>query len=315
MHRMIHAVPMLLLISTFVGCSSSQTRSISTNDTPDRDRPIAILNGTPIFQDDVRDALGEYGGDVILREFALDRALEQRCDRQGISISNELLAQEREFLSETLGFNSAPSLSTNALNNIRAARGLGPVRYDHLLRRSAMLRALVGTPDPSEPQIERLIQSAYGDRYRVRLFVSSSSGPAQAIRDRTQAVSDDAQPWTFAEVCAQSSIHPSSPKGGLIESLSPASFGYPAAVLAALKTTPAGQCSRVLSTESGYAVVYVEQRIPARDVSDDERDRLVDQLRRDTQRIGMQRLAAEILDEQELIVMDRALNWAWTNRR
>ena len=122
-------------------------------------------------------------------------------------------------------------------------------------------------------------------------------------------------PWIFAEICAQSSTHPSAPRGGLIESVSPISLGYPSALLTALSATPPGTCSQVISTESGFVVVFVEERIPARSPSQEEREQLIAQLRLDTQRIAMQRLAEELLDQQEVIVMDRALNWAWINRR
>jgi hypothetical protein len=61
-------------------------------------------------------------------------------------------------------------------------------------------------------------------------------------------------------------------------------------------------------------VFFVERVNPARSPSDAERERVLTQLGLDTQRIAMQRLAQEILDDQEMIVMDRSLHWAWTNR-
>jgi len=61
--------------------------------------------------------------------------------------------------------------------------------------------------------------------------------------------------------------------------------------------------------------VLVESRAPALTPSNEQKSEILARLRQDTQRLAMQRLAAEILEQQEIIVMDRALNWAWTNRR
>lgn len=315
MHRTIQALFTTLIPVFVLGCSANQTRTTPADGYRDRARPVAILNGEPVPQQQIHASLSEYGGDEILRELALDRALEQRCAAQGIEINNNLLAQEREYLSETLGFNSGQPLSTDVLDSIRVERGLGPVRFERLLRRSAMLRALVRDQEPTETQVERSIQAAYGVRYRARLFVSNSPESAHAMRDQTMAGSTDAQPWIFADGCSRSSVHPSAPRGGLIEMLSPVSFGYPAAILSALESTPVGTCSDVISTESGYAVVFVDAVLPERAVTDTQRNRVITRLRSDNQRVSMQRLAAEILEDQELIVMDRALNWAWTNQR
>tara|TARA_A100000171_G_scaffold22856_1_gene21273 strand:- start:11694 stop:12641 length:948 start_codon:yes stop_codon:yes gene_type:complete len=315
MHSTIKAMILLLLLASSQGCSTSPTRPNTDELNPPSTHPIAILNGYAIEFETIKASLSEYGGDEILREFILDRALEERCGEQGIEITSEQLAHERTLLGATLGFDSDGTLSTDILDDLRANRGLGPIRFERLLRRTAMLRALTRNTEPTTQQIERAIESVYGTRYRVRLFVSEQSAQAHRIRNHTISSPTEAMPWIFAEICAQSSTHPSAPRGGLIESVSPISLGYPSALLTALSATPPGTCSQVISTESGFVVVFVEERIPARSPSQEEREQLIAQLRLDTQRIAMQRLAEELLDQQEVIVMDRALNWAWINRR
>ncbi len=313
MHRTIQLASFLVPLAILIGCTSSQNRATPTQ--PTSQRPIAILNGIAILRDVVQPALDEFGGDEILREAILDRELEKRCTEQGIQITNDLLAQERALLGETLGFDSNAARSMDVLDRLRANRGLGPVRFENLLRRSAMLRALVGSPEPSNAQQERAMQSAFGTTYRVRLFASVTPESAQSVRTRVLQSPEQARPWVFAEACAESSAHPSSERGGLISSLNPASLGYPAALLASLPRTSIGTCSEVMSTESGYVVVYVEDIVAAREPSAQERKQILNELRTDTQRLAMQRLAQEILNEQEIVVMDRALHWAWTNRR
>ena len=313
MHRTIQSASFLVPLAILFGCTSSQNRATPTQSTPQR--PIAILNGAALQRDAVQPALDEFGGDEILRETILDRELASLCAAQGIQITNDLLAQERALLGETLGFDSNAARSMDVLDRLRADRGLGPVRFENLLRRSAMLRALAGSPEPSNAQLERAMQSAFGTTYRVRLFVSATPESAQAVRTRVLQSPEQSRPWVFAEACAKSSAHPSSDRGGLIPSLNPASLGYPAALLAALPRTPIGTCSEVMSTESGYVVVYVEDVIAAQAPSTQDRQRVLSELRTDTQRLAMQRLAQEILEEQDIVVMERALHWAWTNRR
>lgn len=314
MHRTIHAALTLLIVAPLSGCASTPTQATPAESGSGAQRPVAILNGYAIHREAIQPALDELGGDEVLRELILDRALEQRCADAGIEITNDLLAQERSLLGETLGYNDIATLSTDVLNNLRAQRGLGPIRYEQLLRRSAMLRALVADATPSDAQIDRALQNAFGVSYRVRLFVSDRSEVAQGMRTRVSASAPEGMPWVFAEQCAAASTHPSAARGGLIESLSPISLGYPSALLSALPQTPPGTCSKVLSTESGFVVFFVELVNPARSPSDAERDRVLTQLGLDTQRIAMQRLAQEILDDQEMIVMDRSLHWAWMNR-
>jgi hypothetical protein len=314
MHRTIHAALTLLLVAPLSGCASTPTRATPAEPPSRTPRPVAILNGYAIQREAIQPALDELGGDEVLRELILDRALEQRCADAGIEITNDLLAQERSLLGETLGFDENATLSTDVLDNLRAQRGLGPIRYEQLLRRSAMLRALVAGATPTDAQIDRALQNAFGVSYRVRLFVSDRSEVAQEMRTRVGASDPEGMPWVFAEQCAAASIHPSAARGGLIDSLSPISLGYPSALLSALTQTPPGTCSKVLSTESGFVVFFVERVNPARSPSNAERDRVLTQLGLDTQRIAMQRLAQEILDDQEMIVMDRSLHWAWTNR-
>lgn len=313
MHRTIQSASFLVPLAILIGCTSSQNRAPATE--PTTPRPIAILNGAALHRDSVQPALDEFGGDEILRETILDRELEKRCAALGVQITNDLLAQERALLGETLGFDSNTPRSLDVLEQLRADRGLGPVRFENLLRRSAMLRALVGPREPTKAQQDRALQSAFGEAYRVRLFVSPNPESAQSIRTHVLESSVEARPWVFAEQCAASSTHPSSDRGGLIASLNPASLGYPSALLAALPRTPIGTCSEVMSTESGYVVVYVEGVVAARDPNPEDRERVLKELRTDTQRLAMQRLAQEILAEQDIVVMDRALNWAWTHRR
>ncbi len=315
MTRTIPIAPPLLLVVLLLGaCNSTPSRPGLPSPGAMPQEPIALINARAIDASSIEAPMREIAGDIALREFALDRALRERCAQRGIEIGREQIARERLLLGETLGLSDDQTLPVDVLEDLRAQRGLGPVRFNNLLRRNAMLRALVGSVEPSEEQIRHARRIAFGEQHRVRLFVSESPQIAGGVREAAMNADPAARPWVFAQRCADSSIHPSADRGGLIERLSPHAPGYPSAMLNALSSTPPGSCSGVLSTEAGYLVLYLEGTTPARTPSDEELDALTQQLRRDLQRQQMQRYAQELLSEQEIIVTDRSLNWAWTNR-
>ena len=310
-------ISLSILTWTIMGCTAQPIRETERElpATQRSDKTAAIINGVAVDLVTLQDGLSEAAGAQVLREYVLDRALNQRCEQLGIQIDTDEIAAERTLLGESLGVETDQTLPTEVLDTLRAERGLGPRRFQRLLRRNAMLRALAGSPEPSKEMIDQAMLAAFGTRYRIRLYVSESPEAAHAVRSAVARAEHSEQRWVFAEACATSSIHPSAPRGGLIEALSPASTSYPSAILAALPKHQASTCSPVISTEAGYAMVYVEQVIPATEPTSQQRDELTAQLRQAAQRTAMQRLAQEILSEQDVIVMDRALHWAWTSGR
>jgi len=308
----IHAV-LLLSSSLFFGCAASpQERTSSTPQAPQHEI-IALVDGQALTQDALERALYELAGDEVLTEYVLDRALAQQCQQQGVVIAQPQLEQERVLLSETLAESSQPD--ARVLDALRQRRGLGPDRFERLLRRNAMLRALTtADSEPDQRSIDRAIAQAFGPRYRVRLCTSDDPQPLGVLSNRVNAASQNTRSVEFANACFSISTHPSRDRGGLIESLSPTASGYPSALLSAVKQTDLGACSPVISTEAGYAIVLVEASEDARAPTPEQRQRVIDQLRRDTQRLAMQRLAQQLLSEHEVIVLDRSLNWAWSNR-
>ncbi|MFG0315506.1 MAG: hypothetical protein ACF8LL_15125, partial [Phycisphaerales bacterium] len=254
-------IPLIIVPWTIMGCHAQPIRD-AENKLPGEQRSsqtAAIINGVAVDLNTLQDGLSEAAGAQVLREYVLDRALNQRCEDLGIQIDTDKIAAERSLLGDSLGAETNQAIPTEVLDTLRAERGLGPQRFQRLLRRNAMLRALAGSPEPSPELIEQAVLAAFGTRYRIRLFVSESPEAAQAARSAVSKAEPSGQRWVFAEACVSSSIHPSAARGGLIEALSPASSSYPSAILAALPKNQAGTCSPVISTEAGYALVYVEQ--------------------------------------------------------
>lgn len=306
---------MLLWAMLATACSPTASRTNTAQDRSETRSPIALINRRAIAAGAITSSSYELAGAEALREFALDRALSDRCTQRGISISSGQIEAERDLLGQSLGFADDQPLPPEVLDDLRASRGLGPERFERLLRRNAMLRALVGQAEPSEQQIDIEKEMAYGVSYRIRLFVSENAQAANEIRSGVDQANVDARPWVFAEHCAEHSRLPSADRGGLIPRFRLNSPGYPSAVSVAIRNTPPGTCSNVMSTENGYLVVFVEKINPGREPSEAELSQLTDRLRRDLQRDQMQRYAQQLLREQEIIVTDRSLNWAWTSQR
>lgn len=305
-----------LLLTTFLllGCTgASKPRNTQSHSQIPQPEVLAVIDGQAVTPKMLAGAMHELAGDEVLTEYVLDQAVLERCKAQGIIVTSSDIEQERLLLGETL--TDITQFEARLLDELRVQRGLGPERFERLLRRNAMLRALtVGNAQPDQRAIDRALAQAFGTRYRVRLCVSDDAKPLGRLSDLINASSPQSRSMEFANACFDISTHPSRDRGGLIASLSPVDPGYPAALLSALGRTPVGACSPVISTEAGFAIVFVERRDPAREPTSGQREQVLNQLRFNTQRLSMQRLAQELISEREVIVMDRSLNWAWANR-
>lgn len=277
---------------------------------------IALIDGRAITADTIEPDLYERAGHTALTEFVLDRELEREIIARGVTITKDDIVREQTDLAETLGEIGDRVPSAKVLESLRARRGLGPVRYDRLLRRNAMLRALVGDEHaPSQAEVELAESILFGQRYTIRLFVGHDTATAAELRTTANKADADARRWLFADACSTRSTHPSAPRGGLITDFSPADPGYPAAIGRAVRTTPIGDCTGVIATDSGMALVLVQDRTPAVQPEEVQRQRVREQLSRRKQRLAMERLADELVTRVPVVVTDPSLNWSWSNAR
>lgn len=308
----IHAV-MLFPFFLALGCAGTpQTRPVRDLE-PREHEAIALIDGQAITHAIIDQALYELAGREVLREYVLDRALEQRCKQSDIVITPAQIALERTLLAQTLV--DGESGDARVLDALRRSRGLGPDRFERFVVRNAMLRALTSPISEPEPNaIESAMSQAFGARSRVRLCVSADADALGRLAQRVNASPPSARSVEFANACITLSTHPSADRGGLLPALSHSDPGYPQALLSAVQRTQVERCSPVVSTEAGYAVLLIESREPAIEPTTAQREQVLQQLRLDTQRIAMQRLAQQLLAEHEVIVLDRSLNWAWSNR-
>src|SRR5690606_18565950 len=102
--------------------------------------------GTSVSWERVQPLLAEAAGGFVLEEIALEMMLEAEMRQHGLSLTDAMLERERLLIREAMAADDAartPDEVQRLLDGVRRRRGLGEQRYEALVRRSAMLRALV----------------------------------------------------------------------------------------------------------------------------------------------------------------------------
>lgn len=318
----------VLLVVIGVGCGGGETRSsVGGRGGPESGAeaaPAAVLvrqtdtavvvDGSAIGWDALRGAMVEAGGAMVLEELVLDRALEREAARRGMVVGEEAVrAEEAALMDELVG---AGENRVEVLGRVRRSRGLGPVRYEGLLRRNAVLRALVrDSAAPSAAELELARRLAFGESRRVRLFVAGTESAAAEMRAAVLAAPGSERSWVFADRAAAGSAHPSAARGGLIERFHPEDPAYPGLLGTAARALEPGGVSAVLSTAAGFAVVMVEAVEPGRAGDADEIARVERRVRQRKERLAMEALAGELIGRSRVSPVDPGLARAWRERR
>lgn len=275
-----------------------------------------MLGDEPITWDDLRPILAEAAGPTALEEVVLDRLLRRALRPETLAATD--LDAERAILLRTLAREAGTSIDDAArlVATLRRTRALGDLRFDGLLRRNAMLRRLVRDRiDVSDEDVSTAHAVRYGPRHRVRVIVVPEERQAADIRARLDS-SDPHLPLRFADQAARFSIDPSAPRGGSLPPFNVSDPAYPAAVGRALRETPVGSMTGVIAVDAGYALLLVEEIVPAQAVP---LDAVAQELRADVraarERLAMDELARQLLADAPLRIHDRALESAWRARR
>ncbi|MBL8763161.1 MAG: peptidylprolyl isomerase [Phycisphaerae bacterium] len=282
------------------------------------DTPVALVGGQPVTCEALRAALLEYGGGIIVEELALDLALSEEAVRRGVSVSDADARREEQLLRQSLGRNAAAAESQAAelVGELRRTRGLGEARFSALLRRSALLRALirerVAIP---EPLIEQVYRIRHGERFVIRIITTENERDATHAAEALNGLSGAELAARFAELARGVSKDPSAVRGGQIEALSPVDPSYPSSLRSVLERTAVGAITPVIALDRGYALALLEQRLPPSGVTLPavEGD-IREEVRRRQERLEMDRLAQELMSRAQVTPLDPALRWSWERR-
>ncbi|MHC5022836.1 MAG: peptidylprolyl isomerase [Planctomycetota bacterium] len=269
-------------------------------------RPAALVAGRAVTWGDLRPALNEIGGATALRDYILDRQLEAEIQRTGVIVTEADAAAEQRLLLDTLDVD--PDRALRLLDQLRTRQGLGPQRYALLLRRNAMLRALVRDQvTVSSASIDRMYEILHGARRQARLILVPSLSDARAVIDRLDA----GEP--FAEIAVETSTDASAPRGGLLAPIARDDPTYPNAIRRTLWTLEPGAVSSPILVDGGYAVIQLAREVPW-DGTEKQvvRPQLERAVRQSQERLLMDELARRLLRDVSVTIFDDALQESWT---
>jgi hypothetical protein len=262
---------------------------------------VAIVDGAAIEWKTLRTPIVEAAGTAVLRDAVLDARLARRLAAEGRSVTAASVERERELLLETLGADRERAL--DLLAELRARQGLGPVRFEALLRRNAGLRALVErSVEIDDAGIASIYDMRHGPKRVARVAVLASL--AEAERFRTDLAAGE-----FARLAVERSLDESAARGGLLSPVARRDPSYPESLRAAIYATAVGAVSEpVLDGARFFVVEVLEER--AGDGTDPSAARAACEryLRLSRERLLMDALARELSSLEGVTVFDRAFD-------
>lgn len=285
------------------------------SDTAWMTRPLALVDGVPITLDQVKLAFFEAAGTQILEEAVLDVTVAREAARRGIKVGQPAVEAERDLLLETFATNGLATGRTDAgrlMQQVRASRGLGDIRFAGLLRRNATLRALVAPDVTITPgAVEQAYQLRYGERRRARLIVTPTASAATAALERLKAGE------SFSALAAELSTDASAERGGVLEPISAVDPTYPAAVRSALSAIAVGEVSTPVAVDQGFAVLKLDEVVTS-GAPMPQKEAVREQLERDVcvqqERVLMNQLARRLIEGAKLQIMEKTLERGWKER-
>lgn len=315
-------MPSLLACITIGACASSAPVTVGSKaPTEARPSPAAtstalMVDGQPIPGSGLSAAALEAAGAVVIEEAAIDSLLAAEMTRAGIVISKDQIEQERQLLFERISSeaNVGEEQAGLLIDRFRRARGLGPIRFEAMLRRNAQLRTLVQEQAASwEEPMAQLVNAELGPRARARLIVVANPADAASLHAQLESLPALERSGTFARLAVERSRDPSSSRGGLFGPVSHMDPSVPAAIRPHL-AAPAGSLSPVLAIDSGMAIVLIEEQIAATPATDAATLSARQKARTRLEREAMDALASELLARARINVLDNAARWSWDNR-
>jgi len=328
----IAALPLLAIsISMVIGCAGDPAspgeplRPAGQGRGAERER-AALVGGALVERSDLWPLLAERAGAAALEAWALDRAVRELADRQGVGVDEADLRAERRRVERAIAGAGLGERSVRgrALAEARARRGWGPAWFDALLRRNALARKL--TADRVQPVdeagVRRLHERLHGPRRVVRVIVTPSEREVARLRGEVALLLGGEGPDRFERARARFMTHAiehsedvSSARGGLLDPVGRWDEVYPDAFRDAVFAADAGGLTPVVALDEGFAVALVESERPASGVAlEDVRGELADRLRLDMEQRAMAALLDRLRAEMRVEPLDAGLRWSWAQR-
>lgn len=291
--------------------SSLGTRPAGGVDRSDESPAMIVRGGAAggrrIPWDELLPLLAESGGAVVIEELRLDAAIEAECRRRNIVVGPDEIEAERTRFAEAVSGDASGVETDRVVDTFRRDRGLGPLRYEAMLRRTAMLRALVRDQAVvTEGAVERAYRERYGPRYDIRVIVTRTARECEALLTRLEAGA------SFEEEAGAHSIDASAESGGLLRMVSAEDLAWPQALRSMLPAMGAGEIRGPVAMDTGWALVRmvrVRPPDPAAPPLESVREELAARTRLVQERILMEAESRRLASGWDVWV-DPRLGWA-----
>ncbi len=289
-----------------LGCRSPSTTVASPPSAiaPPPSRPIALVNRDRITIAEIEPELLEAIGGRVVQEHVLDVTLARTAAREGIVIDSSDVERERTMLVANLA--DDPDRGERLLEELRRSQGLGPIRFEALLRRNAMLRRLVARDvDVTEVVTRGAHDLRHGPKRVTRIIAVEDLRTAAEARGRLAAGTP------FATVATETSVDASAARGGLLSPISRLDPSWPTAFREQVFELDLGSVSDPIQVDGRVLIVLVESETPATGVTfeagraDAEAD-----ARLAVERLLMERLARRLMPEARIEALDPSLRWS-----
>lgn len=305
---------LMILATTLAGCQSptfpdAPATSFGAN-ASHTTQVLAYVAGREISLQAMLPPLLEAAGGEVLGDVVVDQLVARRLAAEGITLSPDAIAAERELVLRTLSPDADDAV--RLLNQLRQQRNLGEQRFASLLERNAGLRALVADRvKVTDAAVAQAYRQTYGPARRVRLLMTRNLAEAQRLREAL------ARPGTsFGELAALHSTDASAAQGGLLSPIRGEDTSYPAALRQAIAALEPGQISDPVALDNEFALLKLEQIMPGSGVAPEAVDAaLRDQVRRRAERVLMQQLVRELVSQAQVVILDSTLARQWETRR
>jgi hypothetical protein len=314
----------MLILLGLAGCAGNQVRSISPEEHARIDRsgmrsapppPIAYWKmpgepgrGEPIHPEQFDGLLIELSGRRALQELVLDRMLVRELARTGKIL--DLAAEDREQTILLMALAEDPDRAIRLLQEVRTKDGLGPMRYQALLRRNAILRLLVEDQiEIGEGSIIAAWDRDHGPKRVARVLVVQSLADTAEMKDQLQAG------VPFAELAAARSTDPSASTGGLVEPISRLDPSWPTSFREVLWSIEPGTVSTPVLVGENYVLVQCLEERPGDGIElEDVREESERVVRRARERMLMDSTARNLLEDASIDILDSKLKRAFDER-
>lgn len=299
-------VAALGLLGMSGGCAPETTETTSPPPAivAPRAQPVATADGRRIDLADIEPALLERAGAEIVRERALDRAIAREATRRNIEVDEATIARERDLLTESLS--NDPDRAERLLADLRVARGLGPVRFASLLRRTALLRALVAEDlEIADEVVVGAWDAVHGAMRVTRIIAVSDLRDASRIRQDLEGGAD------FAVLAVENSLDASGPRGGRLGPVSRLDPSWPRAFREAVFEATPGEVTAPVPVEGRILLIEVlEERPPSGTTLEEDRPRALRVATLAAERLLMDRLARRLVPPDAIDPISPALRWS-----